>query len=292
MILYLQALIDGLLIGGVYATMAVGLSLAFGVMRIINWCQGELLMVSMYISYYVFTWLGIDPYLIVFLTALVMFGVGYILQKGIISNLLARTNEREPVSVLLFTAGLGMILCNLAQVVIGSNPLSEMTRYTGKMIEVGELFISTPKLISFVFALALTIALYLLLQKSEIGRAIRATAQNRSVATLMGINQKKIYCLSFGLSLAMVGAAGALLIPYYPVSTTVGNTFSFKTFVIVVLGGMGSVPGALVGGLLVGIIEKVVGQLWSDTYAQVLVFVVFVAVLLFKPNGLMGEKDL
>lgn len=292
MILYLQALIDGLLIGGVYATMAVGLSLAFGVMRIINWCQGELLMMSMYISYYIFNAIGLDPYLIVFLTAIVMFAVGYLLQKGILSNLLARTTEREPISVLLFTAGLGMILANAAHVLIGSNPLSETTRYTGKMIQAGEVFISTPRLISFLFALALTLALYLLLQKSEIGRAIRATAQNRSVATLMGIDQKMIYCLSFGLSLAMVGASGALLIPYYPVSPLVGNTFSFKTFVIVVLGGMGSVPGALAGGLLVGIIEKVVGQLWSDTYAQVLVFLIFVAVLLFKPNGLMGEKDL
>ena len=292
MILYLQALIDGLLIGGVYATMAVGLSLAFGVMRIINWCQGELLMVSMYISYFVFTWLGMDPYLIVFLTAFVLFCVGYILQKGVIGNLLDRSNEREPISVLLFTAGLGMVLSNAALVFIGSNPLSEQTRYTGQMLEVGTILVSVPKLISFDFALCLTLLLYTLLQKSEVGRAIRATAQNRSVATLMGIDQKKIYRLSFGLSLAMVGASGALLIPYYPVSTTVGNIFSFKTFVIVVLGGMGSVPGALLGGLLVGIIEKVIGQAWSDTYAQILVFVIFVAVLLFKPNGLMGEKDL
>lgn len=290
--LYLQALIDGLLIGGVYATMAVGLSLAFGVMRIVNWCQGEILMVSMYIAYFVFTYLGLDPYLIVFLTAAIMFAAGWLMQNAIFSNLLARTDEREPISVLLFTAGLGMVLSNAALVLIGSNPLSEVTRYTGQMLEIGPMLVSVPKLISFVFALALTIGLYVLLQRSEIGRAIRATSQNRSVATLMGINQKKIYNLSFGLSLAMVGASGALLIPYYPVSTTVGNTFSFKTFVIVVLGGMGSVPGALLGGLLVGIIEKVIGQLWSDTYAQVLVFVVFIGVLLFKPNGLMGEKDI
>lgn len=292
MILYLQALIDGMLIGGVYATMAVGLSLAFGVMRIINFCHGELLMVSMYISYYIFTNLGLDPYLIVFLTAAVMFGVGYLLQKGVVSNLLSRTNEREPISVLLFTAGLGMILCNAAQVFIGSNPLSETTHYTGKMIGVGSILVSVPKLISFVFAICLTVALYFLLQKSEVGRAIRATAQNRNVATLMGINQKKIYSLSFGLSLAMVGASGALLIPYYPVSPMVGSTFSIKTFIIVVLGGMGSVPGALLGGLVVGVIEKVVGAFSSDTYAQVLVFVVFVAVLLFKPDGLLGSKDL
>ncbi len=107
----------------------------------------------------------------------------------------------------------------------------------------------------------------------------------------MGINQKQIFCLSFGLSLAMVGAAGGLLVPFYPVSPLVGSVFSFKTFVIVVLGGMGSVPGALIGGLLVGIIEKVIGQLWTDTYAQVFVFVIFVLVLLFRPNGLLGEKE-
>lgn len=287
-----QALIDGILIGGVYATMAVGLSLAFGVMRIINWAQGELLMVSMYISYFVFQRLGLNPYLIVFLTGAVMFFVGWFLQKGILGHLLSRTNEREPVSVLLFTAGLGMVLTNLALIVIGSNPLSAVTEYTGKMIEIGSMMISVPKLISFIFAAFFTLGLYLLLQRTEIGRAIRATSQNRNVATLMGIDQKKIYCLAFGISIALVGISGALLLPYYPVSPTVGTTFSFRTFVIVVLGGKGSVIGALLGGLIVGVIEKVCGQMWTDTYAQILVFVIFVGVLLFRPNGLLGEKDM
>ncbi len=136
MILYLQALVDGLLIGGVYATMAVGLSLAFGVMRIVNFCQGEILMVSMYIAYYIFNALGLDPYIIVFLTAIILFGLGYIMQKGILTHLLERSAEREPISVLLFTAALGMVLSNGAQAIIGSNPLSEMTAYTGKMIEI------------------------------------------------------------------------------------------------------------------------------------------------------------
>lgn len=289
--IYLQSVIDGLLIGGVYATIAVGLSLAFGVMRIINWAQGELLMISMFIAYAIFTHLGLDPYIVMALTAVIMFGVGYLLQKTVISNILARESAREPVSVLLFTSGLGMFLSNGVLALVGSNPFSVITKYSGKMIILGNIFISLPKLISFLIALVVTVALYIFLQRSEMGRAIRATAQNRQVATLMGINQKKIYCVAFGLSIALVGVAGGLLMPYYTVSYSIGTTFSFKAFVIVVLGGKGSVLGALIGGLLVGLIEKLGGLLWTDTYAQMAVFIVFVLVLLFKPNGLLGDKD-
>ena len=292
MAIYMQSLIDGLLIGGVYATIAVGLSLAFGVMRIINWAQGELLMISMYISYAVFSSFGLDPYIIVIITAVIMFVVGYLLQNTVISNILARETAREPVSVLLFTAGLGMFLSNGVLAVVGSAPVSVITKYSGQMLVVNDIFISVPKLISFFIALLCTLLLYFFLQKSEMGRAIRATSQNRQVATLMGINQKKIYNIAFGISIALVGVSGALLLPYYTVSYSIGSTFSFKSFIIVVLGGKGSVLGALLGGLIVGVIEKIGGQLFSDTYAQMAVFIVFVLVLLFKPNGLLGEKEL
>lgn len=292
MAIYMQSLIDGLLIGGVYATIAVGLSLAFGVMRIINWAQGELLMISMYISYAVFSSFGLDPYIIVIITAVIMFAVGYLLQNTVISNILARETAREPVSVLLFTAGLGMFLSNGVLAVVGSAPVSVITKYSGQMLVVNDIFISVPKLISFFIALLCTLLLYFFLQKSEMGRAIRATSQNRQVATLMGINQKKIYNIAFGISIALVGVSGALLLPYYTVSYSIGSTFSFKSFIIVVLGGKGSVLGALLGGLIVGVIEKIGGQLFSDTYAQMAVFIVFVLVLLFKPNGLLGEKEL
>lgn len=190
--IYLQSVIDGLLIGGVYATIAVGLSLAFGVMRIINWAQGELLMISMFVSYVLFTSSGMDPYLVMVLTAIIMFGVGYLLQKSVLSHILARESAREPVSVLLFTSGLGMFLSNGVLALVGSNPFSVITQYSGKMIIIGDLFISLSKLISFVIAVVITISLYVFLQKSEMGRAIRATAQNRQVATLMGINQKDL----------------------------------------------------------------------------------------------------
>jgi len=287
-----QSVIDGLLIGGVYATVAVGLSLAFGVMRIINWAQGELLMISMYVSYFLFDLLGLDPYINMFLVMGLMFAIGYFMQETVISNLLARETVREPISVLLFTSGLGMVLTNAALIVFGSAPKTALTPLSGKMIAVGDMLISLPKIISFSIALCCTIALFFFLQRTETGRAIRAISQNRQVATLMGINQKRVFSIAFGISIALVGLSGALLIPYFPVGTTVGQTFSFRSFVIVVLGGKGSVIGALLGGLIVGVIEKVGGLLFSDTYAQMMVFVIFVIVLLFKPNGLLGQKDM
>ena len=292
MSLYLQALIDGLLIGGVYATIAVGLSLSFGVMRIINWAQGELLMVSMYISYFVLSRFNLDPYFGMIITFILMFGVGYLLQGTVLSNLLAKETAREPLSVLLFTSGLGIFLTNVVLSIAGAAPLTATTRYSGMMLNISNIFLSAPKIISFVIACISTITLYIVLQRTEIGRAIRATAQDRRVATLMGINQRKIYNLALGISIGLVGMAGALLIPFFSVSTTVGTTFSFKAFVIVVLGGKGSVLGALLGGFIVGIIEKIGGVIWSDSIAQMLVFIIFIIVLLFRPNGLMGEKDL
>lgn len=290
-IMTLQALIDGLLIGGVYAVIAIGLSLAFGVMRIVNWAHGELLMLSIYTSYFIFTWFGIDPYLLMFLTAVLMAGFGYILQRFVISNMLAREKEVEPISVLLFTAGLGVFLSNLALVIFKGNPRTATTVYTGRSLHVGMLYVSVPKLISFVIAMGCTVLLYYFLQKSETGRAIRAASQNRNVVTLMGVNIKRLYNIAFAISVCMVGIAGALLLPYSSVQPTSGTTYSFKSFVIIVLGGQGSVIGALISGLLVGIIEKVGTLYFSDTTAQIAVFAVFVLVLLLRPNGLFGRKQ-
>lgn len=287
---FLQALISGLLLGGVYATIAVGLSLAFGVMRIINWAHGELLMISMYISYLIISLTGVDPYLTIFITGAIMFVFGYIFQGTIINRLLEREDSREPVSVLLFTAGFGMVLSNLALIIFGANPILTATQYQGKTFMLGDIIISVPRFISFVIALAVTALLYLFLQKTETGRAIRATSQNRSVARLMGINQKKIYALAFGIGIALVGISGALLVPFFSIYPLVGLTFSNKSFIIVVLGGKGSVPGALLGGLLVGVIEQLAGIMFTDAYAQAIVFILFVIVLLFKPSGLLGKE--
>lgn len=289
MSIYLQIIIDGLLIGGVYATIAVGLSLAFGVMRLINWAHGELLMLSMYISFFIIQATSMNPYIVLFITGGVMFIIGYFLQNTVFNRLLAREKDREPFSVLLFTSGLGMCISNLALIFFGGQTRMAKTVYSGKSFAAGDLIISVPKTISFAIAIFITMVLFYVLQKTDAGRAIRATSQNRHVAKLMGINERRTYNLCFAISIALVGISGALLMPYYTVYPTVGQIFSFKSFVIVVLGGKGSVLGALLGGLIVGVVEKVGSFAFNENYAQVIMFAVFVAILLFKPTGLLSK---
>ncbi len=288
----LQAGCDGLLMGGVYASIAVGLSLSFGVMRIINWAQGEFLMVAMYVAFLFVNGTGWDPYLSLFVPAAFMGVLGYLLQKFVFNNMLDKEKSREPLSILLFTAGMGILLVNVAQMLFGSLPISSITKYASKGIHIGSLIISLPRLISFCIAVVLTIALNFFIQKTETGRAIRATSQNREVAQLMGIDHKRIYCLTFALGAALLGASAALLVPFYAVSPTMGGSFGFKSFIIVILGGKGSILGCLIGGIIIGLIEKIGGLYWSDAYAQILVFALFIVILLFKPNGLLStDKD-
>lgn len=289
-LLLMQGILDGILIGGVYATIAVGLSLAFGVMRIVNFAHGEFLMAAMYLAFLLVIDLGVDPYLTILITAPVMFLVGYLLQRGIFNRMLDRAAVGETNSILIFTAGLSMFLSNMATVIFGSNIMAAETRYTSTSFQMGGLVVSIPRLISFVIALLFTVVLYVIIQRTEYGRALRATSQNRKVAELMGINYKKIYAVAFGLGLALVGVSASLLAPNASVSPTIGDTYGIKCFIIVVLGGMGSIPGALLGGLILGVIERVGGVFLTDAYAQLIEFVLFVLVLLFRPAGLFGRE--
>lgn len=290
--LFFQTLIDGIMIGGVYATIAVGLSLAFGVMRIVNWAHGEFLMVGMYLAFLSVMELGIDPYLSILITGPVLFLAGFFLQKFVFNRMLAKDSSREPLSILLFTSGMGIFLSNMATVLFSSNIMATQTAYTSRTIKLGEIIVSIPRMISFFIAIALacTLALYIVIQRTEFGLALRATAQNRHVASLMGINHKTIYSLALGIGLALVGISGSLLVPNSAVSPTVGSSYGTKCFIIVVLGGKGSVPGALLGGIIVGLIEKFGGILWTDAYASLLVFVLFILMLLFRPSGLLGRE--
>ncbi len=290
MVLYTQAIIDGLLLGGLYAAIAVGLSLAFGVMRMVNWAHGEFLMVSMYLASICITSLGMNPYLTILITGPIMFLVGYSLQKGVLNRIIQKDNTREPRRVLLFTAGLGLVLSNGVTMIFSSDTQVVATKYSNASFNIGEFFFTTPRLVAFLIAITCTAALYIFLQRSETGRALRATSQNRSAAKLMGINEERIYAIAFGIGLALVGISASALIPFFPYSPSLGLTFGFKSFVIVVLGGKGSVPGALLGGLLVGVIEKVGGIFTTDSYAQALLFLLFVIILLLRPTGLLGKE--
>lgn len=288
----IQSSISGLLMGGVYAIIAVGLSLIFGVMRVTNFAHGEFLMVAMFLSYGVIKLTGMDPYLVVIVSAIMLFIIGFYFQKFVINKLLEKDTSREPLSILLFTAGLGMVLSNMAQVIFGANPIVVNTKYSSETITLGSMVVSVPRLYAFIIAGLCTGALYWFLFRTETGRALRATSQNRSVARLMGINEKLIFCIALGLGLSLVGAAGALLIPFYSVFPTVGSVFGLRSFIIVVLGGMGSIPGALLGGLIIGVVEAVSGQFFSASYAEIIVFALFITILLFKPSGLLSvEKE-
>lgn len=287
---FTQAFIDGILQGGVYATVAVGLSLVFGVMRMINWAHGETLMWGLYISFLLISRLGIDPYIAMIIVGAMMFFFGFGLQKFILNKLLARDTKREPASVLLFTAGLGIALSYGAQMIFGSVPKIAQSRWSNMSVKIGSAIIVTSKLISFVLALLFCLGLYIFLKKTETGRAIRATSQNRHVAKLMGINESYIYCLAFAIGTAIVGISAGLLSAYYPATPTVGEAFSSRSFIIVVLGGKGSVLGSLVGGLIIGMILSLGSQFLSTSYAEVLTFLIFVAVLVFKPSGLLSKE--
>lgn len=283
--LLIQTLIDGILIGGVYAAIGLGLSLAYGVMGVVNWAHGEALMVSLYISIYLTKYAGFDPYLTALVNVVVMGAAGYLLQKFAFNRLINRGGPAWR-DILLFTAGMSMFLQALFNMIFGAEVKSVNTQYSG-MLSLGNMLISKSKTISFVLAVVVCVGLYYFIQKSEMGRSLRATAQDRNTAQLMGINANKVYCLCFAISLALVGLSAALLTPFYSVTPYVGASFCFKSFIIVALGGRGNIPGAMVAGVLIGIIEKFGGVLVGDKIAQIFIYVLFIVILLVLPNGLM-----
>ena len=286
MSILVQALISGILIGGVYALIGIGLTIIFGVMRVINFAHGELQMVGMYLTYYLFTLLHIDPFLSIVITIPVMFAFGALLQKVFINPVLGALPQNQ----ILLTIGLGLIMSNAVMLAFTSDYKILTTTYSSSSMKLFDISISTPLLISFAITVAITVALYWFLLKTDTGQAIRATAQDREAARLMGINVGRMSIMAFGLGTALAGTAGALIAPTYYIFPQVGSTFTLKAFVIVVLGGMGSVVGATVGGVLIGVAESVGGVYFGGGWKDVVVFVLFLLVLLFKPAGLLGKS--
>jgi branched-chain amino acid transport system permease protein len=286
MSIFFQALISGILIGGVYALIGIGLTIIFGVMRIINFAHGDIQMIGMYLTYYVFTLLHIDPFLSIIITIPLMFAFGAFLQKVFIDRVLGALPQNQ----ILLTIGLGLIMSNSMMLAFTSDYKILTTTYSSSSMKLLGISISTPLLISFGVTAAITIALYWFLLKTDTGQAIRATAQDREAATLMGINVKRMSILAFGIGSALAGTAGALIAPTYYIFPQVGSTFTLKAFVIVVLGGMGSVIGATLGGVLIGVAESIGGVYFGGGWKDVVVFVLFLLVLLFKPSGLLGKS--
>ena len=286
--LLIQGALSGLLIGGVYGLIALGLNLVFGTMRVVNFAQGTLLMVAMFMAYWLHVLTGLHPYLTPLVTVPVLFGVGYAIQVVLITPLLAREKAREPMSVLLMTLGLALLLENLALMLFRGDYKTLQVSQTNAVWFLGDYIVSVSRFWALVALLATVAALWAFLSRTDLGRAIRAVGQDRQVARLLGINDRVIYNYAFGISTAVMGIAAATLVPFYYIHPGVGTSFLLKAFVIVVLGGLGSMPGAALGGLAVGVIEGVIGIWTQAAVAQILLFAVFIAMLFFRPAGLLG----
>ena len=285
---FLQSVVSGVLVGGVYALIGIGLTLIFDVMRVINFAHGELLMVGMYLTYYVFTLLGIDPFLSIVIVIPVMFLFGLVLQRVLIQRVL----DALPQNQILLTIGLGLILTNTVMLVFTSDYKILSTSYSSGSVMLGGISVSQPLFVSFLITAAITAALYLFLLKTDVGQAIRATAQDREAAQLMGVNVRRMGLLAFGLGAALAGTAGALVSPTYYIFPQVGTAFTLKAFVIVVLGGMGSIIGATLGGVIIGTVESLAASYFSSGLKEIFVYLLFLFVLLVKPSGLLGKSRL
>ena len=281
-----SSVLNGLTTGAVYALIALGLTLIYGVLHIINFAHGAALMVALYAVYLLKLHLGIDPYLALPIVVPGMFVLGYALQRGIIN----RAGHGKDEYILLVTLGISIVLENAALLVFKSDTRSIETAYTLSTVAVGPAMISLPKLVAFAGALAASALLLLVLTRSDLGRAIRAVAKEKHGAKLMGIDVDHVYAMCFGIGLACLGAAACFLLPAYYVNPQVGAGFVTVAFTVVVLGGMGSFAGALVGGLLIGVVESLGGLFLGESLGQIGIFVVFIAVLLFRPQGLFGAR--
>jgi len=282
----LQSAASGILIGGVYALVGIGLTIIYGVMRVINFAHGELLMIGMYFTWIIFTVFGVDPFLSILISIPAMFLFGALLQKVLINRVL----NALPQNQILLTIGLGLVLSNLVMLIYTSDYKIITTGYSSSTLSLAGLRLSTPLVISLVITSAITTVLYLFLLKTDTGQAIRATAQDRDAAQLMGINVKRMSVLAFGIGTALAGTAGALVSPTYYIFPQVGGAFTLKAFVIVVLGGMGSVVGATLGGIIIGITESLAAVYISSGMKELFVYALFLLVLLFKPSGLLGRS--
>lgn len=282
---FIQAVIDGILLGGVYGVIATGLSLVFGVLGIVNFAQAEFLMLGMYAAFFVWRELGLDPMIGAFFSLFVGFGVGYIAQR----LLVARVMKAPASSQIFLTVGLMIVIENAALLAFGSDYRSVQTAYQTTSIMLGSIFISAPYALAFGMSLLMSALLWWFLARTWLGRSIRATAQNSMAATLMGVATKRTYAIAFGLGTGLTAFGGGVILPYLTASPTIGQSFVVLMFTVVVLGGLGSVAGALVGGIAVGVIQSVSALFFPIQLQNLVLFVIFIAVLAFRPQGLISS---
>jgi len=285
-VILVPAVLNGLMTGAVYALIALGLTLIYGVLHIINFAHGALLTAAMFAAFFAYTLLGLDPYQAALVIAPLFFLIGYGLQRFVIGP----TAHGEDRNYLLVTLGLAVIIENLLLYVFRADTRTINLPYAFNVIEIGSTFLAVPRVIAFVAVMVVAFALWIFMQWTDTGKAIRAVAKEKLGAELSGIDVAHIHAVTFGLGTACVAIAACLLIPTYYVNPTAGDAFVLIAFTIVVLGGMGSILGALVGGLFVGVVESFSSMFLGQSLGQIGIFVMFIVMLLVRPSGLFGQQ--
>ena len=280
-----QVVVNGILLGGLYAIMALGLALVWGVLNIVNLAHGSFIMLGAYCSWHLFHYLHVDPFLGLPLTAAVMFGLGYAVQRGIL-NLIVRA---PMFNTLLLTFGLDVVLTYLAQLAFSADFQTINPAYAGRQLQLGSVVVPLVRLGAFATAVVLTVAVWLFLLHTRLGRAIRATAQNLVAAQLYGVEPRHLYAMTFAIGMALAGAAGGLYGTVSQINPYIGASLTLKSFAIAIIGGLENPLGVLVGGLLLGVIESITMLYIGPTFADVASFGILVLVLIVRPTGLLGR---
>ncbi|MCF8104464.1 MAG: branched-chain amino acid ABC transporter permease [Desulfohalobiaceae bacterium] len=283
--LMIQVFVSGLLLGGIYAIISIGLNLIFGIVRIINFAHGEMVMIAMYLTYWCNVLYGIDPYVSILIVVPIMFFIGVIIQRIVIQPIL----EASSIMRIFTTVALSLILQNIALIIWKGDFRSVQTSYSMSTVQYYDIIFSVPRLISFIVALIFLVILYYFLKYTFVGKAMRAIVEDYSVSRLMGVGVEKMYIFAFGLGSAFCGLAGALLMPFSSVYPTVGLHYTLVAFVVVVLGGLGNMGGTLLAALFIGIVESFSGTYLAPALKETVYFCIFIAVLLVRPQGLFGK---
>lgn len=284
--IYLNVAVAGILTGLVYGLMALGLSVIFGVVRVVNFAHGEMMTVAMYIAVTLFSALGLDPLVMLVPIAIVLFAFGYLLQKSLINPFITRPEHTQ----FLLLVAVAIIMVNVLLILFGPDAQNVQVSYAYDSYQIGPLIVDATKTYAALAALVVAAALFCFFRYTTLGTAIRACADNYTGALVVGLDVKHLYALTFGLGAACVGAAGAMLVLIIDVTPALGPAYTLLAFVIVITGGLGSMPGALLGGVMIGLTEAMAGLLFSPSAKSMFAFGILVLVLLFRPQGILGKR--